>query len=104
MSKQKYNKKPSKQLEIARKRIDFLFEIASKEFDIDKKSSNKHIKIAQRIAMKNKLKFTPIQKKSFCKKCFSFLRVGVNCRVRLHKGRIISYCFECKNFKRHPIK
>ena len=104
MAKQRHGKKPSKQLDIAKRRIAFLFAIAAKEFADDKNSANAHVKMARRIAMKHKIKFSASQKKSFCKECLSFLKPGANCRVRVNKGRVIYYCSECKSFMRHPVK
>ena len=99
-------KKPqkSKQNKIATARIDFLFEQAKVNFKINPKLSDSFIKIARRIAMKYRMKLNSQYKKSFCKECNSFLVPGVNCRVRIHKRRVIYFCFKCKEYKRHPIK
>ena len=100
--KRKYSKKPAKQQNIARRRIDFLFKLAKDSFDNNQ--SKKYVKMAKRVAMKHKIRFNPAQKKMFCKNCFSYIIPGKNARVRLHKSRLIYFCKECKNLNRHPIK
>ena len=100
----KHYRKPMKQIEIANNRIRFLFDEADNVFKTDSKLSDKYVKMARRIAMKYKIKLTSILKKKFCKHCHKYLAYGVNCRVRIHKHRLIYYCFSCKHFMRHPIK
>ena len=104
MTSKKYHKKPAKQLEIAKKRIDFLFHEAKDSFRKNPKLSGKHIKLARRIAMKYKVNLPSELKKQFCNNCHSYLAPGVNVRVRLHKHRLIYYCLECRHYMRHPVK
>ena len=104
MPNKKYYDKPAKQIEIAKKRIIFLFDEAKDSFKKDSKFSDKHIKLARRLAMKYKIKLPSELKKQFCKHCYSYLVPGINCRVRIHKHRVIYYCIKCKHYIRHPIK
>src|SRR3989338_9747714 len=104
MPKQKYYSKPATQVNIAKRRIRFLFDEAKDSFKKNPKLSNKHIKLTRRLAMKYKIKMPSDLKKKFCKHCYSYLVPGVNCRVRIHKSRVIYYCFSCKNYNRQPIK
>ena len=99
-------KKPqkSRQSKIAAARIGFLFEQAKFGFKENPEQSDYFIKIARRIAMKYRIRLNSRQKKSFCKECGRFLVPGVNCRVRVHKGRVIYFCQKCEKIKRHPIK
>ena len=99
----KHHQKPASVQKIAEKRIKFLFGEAKNTFKKDSKLSDKYIKMARKIAMKYKIKLSPQLKKKFCKSCHSYLVPGVNCRVRIHKHRVIYYCFKCKHFMRHPI-
>ncbi len=99
----KYYKKPEKQVKIAKKRIKFLFDEAKNSFKRNPKLADKHIKLARRIAMKYKIRLPSEMKKRFCKNCHIYLVPGVNCRVRIHKHRIIYYCFNCKHYSRHPV-
>ena len=100
----RYSKKPARQIDIAKGRIEFLLRIASKEFGKSKEDAKKHVLMARKVAMRYKMRFSSSQKKSFCKNCSSYLVPGVNLRVRLHKSRVIYYCLECKHFMRHPVK
>lgn len=100
----KHYKKPAQQVKIANERTKFLFQHAKENFKEDSKLSDKYVKIARRIAMKYKIRLPSKLKKQFCKNCHKFLVPGVNCRVRIHKHRIIYYCFSCKHFMRHPVK
>ncbi len=104
MSNKKRYSKPAKQVQIAKKRIKFLFEEAKEIFKKDSKLSDKYIKMARKIAMKYKIRLLSKLKKRFCKHCHSYLMPGVNYRVRIHKHRIIYYCFNCKHYMRHPFK
>ena len=99
----RYSKKPANQVEIAKKRIKFLFNEAKDVFKKEPKSANKYVKTARRIAMRYKVKLPSYLKKRFCKNCHSYLVPGANSRVRIHKHRIIYYCFNCKHYMRHNI-
>ena len=100
----KYHKKSVQQQKIAKKRIEFLFKHAKEVFKEDGKLSDKYVKVARRIAMKYKIRLSSHLKKSFCKHCHKYLVPGVNCRVRIHKHRVIYYCMGCKHYIRQPIK
>ena len=104
MPKKSYYKKSRELQKIAKKRIKFLFKLAKEVFKEDSNLSDKYVKLARRIAMKYKIRLTPELKKRFCKHCHKYLVHSVNCRVRLHKHRLIYYCISCKHFMRHPIK
>ena len=96
--------KPSKQVEIARKRIRFLFREAEGVFKDNSKQADKYVKTARKLSMKFKIKLTSQLKRKFCKHCHIFLMPGINARVRVHKHRVIYYCSKCKNFTRFLIK
>ena len=103
-NKQRHYKKPVQQLKIAKRRINFLFDLAKEHFKEDSRLSDKYVKMARRIAMKYKIKLPSSLKKRFCKHCHRYLVPGVNCRVRIHKHRVIYYCLSCNHYIRHPIK
>ncbi len=102
MPKKPFSK--SKQQKIAKERIKVLFQLAKESFKEDSNLSDKYIKLARRIAMKHKVRLGPEFKKKFCKNCHKYLLPGVNCRVRLHKHRLIYYCLSCRHFMRQPVK
>lgn len=100
----KYYKKPVQQQKIAKERIKFLFQQAKEVFKEDSRLSDKCVKTARRIAMKYKIRLPSAFKKRFCKHCHKYLVPGVNCRVRIHKHRLIYYCLSCRHYMRHPIQ
>ncbi len=104
MPRKKYYKKPDKQVKIAKARIKFLFDEAKESFKKNSKLSDKYIKLARRIAMRYKIRMPSELKKQFCRNCNKFLVPGANCRVRIHKHRVIYYCMGCRHYIRHPIK
>ena len=100
----KHYKKSHKVQQIAKNRINFLFQHAKEVFKEDSNLSDKYVKIARRIAMKHKIRMPSSLKKRFCKNCHKYLVPSNNCRVRIHKHRLIYYCLSCKHYMRHPIK
>ncbi len=100
---QKYHKKSSKVQKIAKARIDFLFGEAKEDFSKDSSTSDKYVGMARRIAMKHKIRLASSIKKRFCKNCYKYLVPGINCRVRIHKHRLIYYCLGCRHHMRHPV-
>ena len=88
----KYSLKSHKVQRIAKERIKFLFQEARDAFKHNVNHSDKYVKMARRIAMKYKIKLPSELKKLFCKNCHKYLVPGVNCRVRIHKHRVIYYC------------
>ncbi len=93
-----------KMKEIARERIQVLFEEAKKMFNIDSRYSDRYIEIARDIGMKHNVSLPAEFRRRICKECGSFLVPGENCRVRLnskHSRKIIT-CDNCGNVKRFP--
>ena len=89
--------------DIAKARIRKLFTEADNAFHKDKKLSNRYVQIARKIAMKLRLKMPKKYKRQFCKHCYSYLKNGVNSRVRINKSKVIIYCMECKKYTRIPL-
>ncbi len=98
-----YHKKSSKVQKIAKERINFLFRLAEENFKESSPLSDNYVKMARRIAMKHKIRLPSALRKRFCRHCYKYLVPGVNCRVRIHKHRIIYYCLNCKHYMRHPV-
>jgi len=69
----------------------------------DQRVANRLVRRARRIAMKFRMSLNPY-KQIYCKHCYARLHPGINARVRIHAGRIITYCFECKRYRRTPIE
>jgi ribonuclease P protein subunit RPR2 len=92
--------------EIAKERIEILFNLAKKVFDFNPELANRYIQLIRKIGMKARVKI-PLEYKLFiCKKCDSFLVPGKNCRVRIksEKGTKVTFtCLNCNSIKRYPI-
>ena len=84
--------------------VQNLFKLAEITFRDNPKLANKYVKSARKNAMKVNLRLPINLKRKFCKHCYSYLVPGKNCRVRLHKNRIIYYCFNCKKYMRFGKK
>lgn len=89
---------------IALERVKQLFQEADLIFKENPERANRYVHLARKIAMKINLRFPKEIKRKFCKHCYSYLKPGVNCRVRNYKSRITIYCSNCKKFTRIPIK
>ena len=80
--------------------INKLFEEAKFQFNKNPELSNKYVKLARKAAMKVNLRIPRELKRKYCKHCYSYLVPGKNSRVRIHKSRVIYYCFNCKKYMR----
>jgi ribonuclease P protein subunit RPR2 len=104
MTIRKHKQKPVKERKIALERIETLFSEAEKAFKSSPALSNRYVELARKIAMKAKVRIRSELKKRFCKHCYSYLKPGVNCRVRLSQKHLTYYCLNCKRFMRFPYK
>lgn len=102
MPKKRYLKKDSKNKEIARERINILFEQAGEIFYEDKELADRYVQLALELSMKYRVPMPAEFKKRFCKRCRSYLIPSVNLRVRTREGKVVYQCMECKNYMRHP--
>ncbi|MBN2368164.1 ribonuclease P [Candidatus Woesearchaeota archaeon] len=100
--KQKHRKKPAMFRDIAKERISILFEQAELRFRESPELSDRYVELARKIAMKFKVRIQKEMKRRFCKHCYKYLVPGVNCRVRLNKGKVVYYCNNCKKHQRVP--
>jgi len=103
----KKNRKKDKKTQkiIAKNRIKKLFSLAEKKalsgrIDL----ANRYVEIARKISMRYLVPIPKDFKRSFCKHCYFFLLPDVNCRIRLHRNRLIIYCKNCKKYTRIPLK
>ncbi|HEC89486.1 MAG TPA: hypothetical protein ENI44_02760 [Thermoplasmatales archaeon] len=93
------------QKKIARSRINKLFKMAEeKALKGDLKLANRYVEIARRISMRTLTRIPKKYKHRFCKHCYSYLLPGVTCRIRINRGKIVTYCYNCKRFIRRPFK
>ncbi len=81
-----------------------LFEKAEKAFDKKPALANEYVRKARNLAMRYRLKIPRALKRRFCKHCNTFLKPGINCRIRTKAGRVVYYCLNCKKYTRIQIK
>jgi len=84
--------------------VNKLFDEAKLIFNENPSLANKYVKLARKNAMKVNLRIPKNLKRKFCKHCYSYLVPGKNLRIRLHKNKVIYYCFNCKKFMRFNKK
>lgn len=95
-------KQDTKQL--ALERVKCLFREADSVFKENPKRATRYVQIARKIAMKVNLRIPRELKRRYCKYCYSYLKPGVNSRIRNYKSRVTIYCNNCKKFTRIPIR
>ncbi len=95
--------------EIAKSRIDFLFQEAHDIFKEDRELANRYASLARRYSQRARVKIPFEWRKRLCNKCKRFLYPGINCRIRMQsrkgKGSHVSVtCLECNKTTRYFIK
>jgi len=93
--------------DIARERIDQLFQHAESTFKKHPEDAQKAVKRARSVGMKFRVHMPKSVKRKYCKKCGSFLKPGVNCTVRLNQKKqphIVITCKACRAVMRIPYK
>jgi ribonuclease P protein subunit RPR2 len=91
--------------EIARERIEILFNHAQSAFPSNRTLANRYVELARRVGMKAGVRLTREQKLRICKGCGGFLVPGVNCRVRTRSEygtTVLITCLDCGTKKRYP--
>jgi ribonuclease P protein subunit RPR2 len=97
------NKKIQKN--IAKNRILNLFNLAEqKALSGNFNLANRYVQVARKISMRHLVTIPNEFKRRFCKHCYQYLLPDNNCRIRLHRGRLIIHCHNCKKFSRIPLK
>ncbi len=91
-------------MSIAEERIEILFDLAAStaadgEFD----RSKEYVRLARRIAERNRCGLPREFKRFTCSRCDVALRPGVNARVRLNNGHVVIRC-DCGATHRYPYK
>ncbi|MFB6167148.1 MAG: ribonuclease P protein component 4 [Candidatus Nanohaloarchaea archaeon] len=94
--------KPGWAEDIARERIDLLFEEAGEAFPERKGRADRYVEIARNIAMKFNIPVPEEHRRNFCGGCYSYIEPGVNARVRVEDGVKRVTCGECGHVGRTP--
>jgi ribonuclease P protein subunit RPR2 len=92
--------KPTSVKQIAKQRIQILFEQAKQVRKTNPKLVMQYIKSARRIAMAAKIRLPVEFKRETCKNCNALLVQGYNCRIRIKQKRephVVITCLNCGN-------
>ena len=93
--------------QIARQRIQILFEQAKKVGRSNPKLAMQYVLSARKIAMAAKIRMPIEFRRETCKECNSLFVQGVNCRVRIKQKRephVVVTCLNCGNQTRMLLK
>ena len=93
--------------QIARQRIQILFEQAKKVGRTDPELAMQYVASARKIAMAARIRMPGQFKRETCKECNSLFVHGVNCRVRIRQKRephVAVTCLNCGNQTRILLK
>ncbi len=106
MLKKRSRGKSKWQQDLGLERIKILFDRADFEFKKHPEHSHRYVQLARKIAMRYNIRMPKSLKRKFCKKCYSYLVPGVNCRVRINKAKqaLTITCLECGNIMRYPYR
>lgn len=97
------NKKHQKN--IAKTRIRRLFVLAEKNALHNRlELSNRYVYLARKLSMRYLVPIAGQYKRRFCKHCYFYLLPGVNCRVRINRNKIVTFCYNCKKYSRMPLR
>ncbi|NCN39287.1 MAG: ribonuclease P [Candidatus Aenigmarchaeota archaeon CG_4_10_14_0_8_um_filter_37_24] len=102
MQRKKF-KKPDWQLEIARERIEILFNLAKKGLEKHPKRSRRYVELARKISLRYNIRLPKEVKRGFCRKC-SILYIRENCEEidsKLPNIKMIK-CLNCGEIKKIP--
>ena len=92
--------KPTNVKQLAKQRIQILFEQAKQIYKTNPQLATQYIKSARKIAMAARIRLTVEFKRETCKNCNALLVQGYNCRVRIKQKRkphIVKTCLNCGN-------
>jgi ribonuclease P protein subunit RPR2 len=89
---------------IAVERIERLFELAERASEKRPELSDRYVKLAWKISTRYNVRLPTTLKRKFCRKCLSFLRPGISCRVRIQSGCVTITCLRCGHAVHQPFK
>jgi ribonuclease P protein subunit RPR2 len=96
-------KKPDWQQDIAKERIQVLFDLAEKEFKKHPERSRRYVQLARKIGLRYNVRLPKEIKRSFCKKCNGLLLPGKSCTVRFVGRKVLTIkCSNCNKIYRYP--
>ena len=84
--------------QIAKQRMQILFQQAEKVFRENPQLASGYVATARKIAMAAKIRLPPEYRRRICKNCNALLVFGENCRVRVKQRRephVVITCLAC---------
>ena len=93
--------------QIAKQRIQVLFQKAKKVYRDNPQLANSYVATARKIAMAAKIPLPKVYKRQICRNCNVLLVAGDNCRVRIRQKReshVVITCLSCGCKTRIPLK
>jgi ribonuclease P protein subunit RPR2 len=97
-------RKKKEEKKIATERINVLFGLAEKYgLKGNTQRANRYAHLAWKIGMRYNVTIPGNLKRKYCRGCHTFLRPGINCRIRLTGDRITMVCENCGRCYRQPI-
>ncbi|UCE39203.1 MAG: ribonuclease P [Thermoplasmata archaeon] len=103
MSQGRRGRRTKGMLNIAKERIDILFDLAEKEaraYNLQR--ANRYVELARKIGMRYNVRVPSHFKRRYCKFCHSYLVPSVNSRVRIKYKKIVIFCENCGSYMRMP--
>ena len=91
-------------VDLARQRIERLFEMADRAYAERPDLADRYVGLARRISMRHRVSIPRQLKRSICKECYSYLRPGSNARVRVDGRNVVITCLKCGGIRRYPYK
>ena len=88
-------------MDIAAERIERLHELARAAAADDDELARSYVRLARRVAERNRLPLPRTFRRFTCDECDAYLRPGDNARVRLQDGHVVITC-ECGAHARYP--
>lgn len=93
--------------QIARHRVQILFEQAVQVHKSDPELARRYVATARKVAMAARYRLPLEYKRMVCKKCNLLLVPGYSCRVRIKPQRethVVVTCLGCGGLKRFPLQ
>jgi ribonuclease P protein subunit RPR2 len=87
---------------VAEGRLDRLHELAgAAAADGEHDRAREYVRLARRLAERNRLRLPESFRRSTCDACDAYLRPGANARVRTRDGHVVVTC-DCGHQTRYP--
>lgn len=90
---------------VALERMTTLFRLAESEaLQRHADRARRYVELARRLGMRYNVRVPAPFKRSFCRKCLSFLLPSVSARIRVGDGRVVITCTACGAVRRFPYR